>query len=643
MAHGRRGKGRQVAAGKESFLKSAPLLRQTPIFRSAFFVIANLVGYSAANAFLYYLSTGRWTDFSPHSYRAALAAPLSEMLLHPLSIFSQPWLMVVGGMLVAAVVFVPIIVAVLYRLRISALFVLVVAVIAHAPLLSGFLATGCLLAGRTGLRRRLPFAAILAGLCPAMIYLQFFSFGDEQALMPLQRVTLLLVFVSALIAAVLAGAVVLVLARLTRFRPGVIWPVLLVFLAAPVWLYYDKIGPAELDYALIAGRVGPGDAIFSPPDAGDLGRYLPRIAAQPQSRPASQPGSRPSSQPGDTLVSQRFTALRVSARMDLDHRRKALMDECSDFLQRYPDSARAPAVTWIMVTAKDVRIDKQALAAGSVKYVYVGPTAESKGAWADLAERYCLCPQAYVAHHRQGVQAIRDGRLRKGYDHLRTAQSLLMTHLAEPETEFHAGWSEVFAATESLPGREYYRKVLADNDIIIWLMEINNVRHGSAKNTEAFRNYMRLWPFIGADSKELLNLAEGFGDTELDDNFRLQAILADKAHSQDPSKTARDNKLDLALKLSQPAGEVNDAAIAANYELGRLALRLADTPDWSKMKLKTAEYYFGVVKSAQESPYLPAAKQYLDRLKAGKKTPALTPTTATAPAPASFGPLSITR
>ncbi|GAG48700.1 unnamed protein product, partial [marine sediment metagenome] len=43
---------------------SAPLLRQTSIFRSAFFVAANLAGFIAANAFLHYLATGRWFDFS---------------------------------------------------------------------------------------------------------------------------------------------------------------------------------------------------------------------------------------------------------------------------------------------------------------------------------------------------------------------------------------------------------------------------------------------------------------------------------------------------------------------------------------------------------------------------------------------------
>ena len=70
-------------------------------------------------------------DLSMGSYKAALASPLSEVLLRPLSIFDQPWMMLVAGLLITAVVFVPIMVAVLHRLSVSALFVLVVAVVAE--------------------------------------------------------------------------------------------------------------------------------------------------------------------------------------------------------------------------------------------------------------------------------------------------------------------------------------------------------------------------------------------------------------------------------------------------------------------------------------------------------------------------------
>ena len=575
------------------------------IFRAVFFITVDLAGFTAVNAFLYYLSTGRWLDLSVGSYKAAIASPISEVLLHPLSIFNQPWMMLAAGLLIAAVVFVPIMVAVLYRLSVSALFVLAVAVVGHAPLLAVFLAGGCIIAGRTGLRRDLPMVALLAGLAPIVVYFYFFAGSDEALLLPLQRLSVRLILVLALIAAVLAGAVVSVLARLMQFRPGIIWPVILVLLSVPTWVFFERVGVDELDYALIAARIGPGEAVFAPPAAEGMS-YPVRITTLPVStRSASQPASQRA-----VAASKPALALLVRARVELGRQRTTLSAECEKFIKRHPDSARSAAVMWIIATVKDIRIDKQALAAGSVRYLYAGPSAESKGAWADLAERHPRQPQAFVAHQRLGIQAIREGRsIQKAREHLRIAQTLLATYLGQQESDPPAGPAGVFTPAESLPGREYYRKILDETDNVIWLMETNKVLDGGMKNAEAFREYMRLWPFVGAKSKELQNLAKGYQDTNLADNFRLIAALA------------QENKLDRALQLSSLAGEIDDAAIAANYELGRLALRLEKTQAWSKMNLKTAEHYFKVSKSAQDNPYRTLAEQYLTWLAGRKQAP----------------------
>jgi hypothetical protein len=70
-----------------------------------------------------------------------------------------------------------------------------------------------------------------------------------------------------------------------------------------------------------------------------------------------------------------------------------------------------------------------------------------------------------------------------------------------------------------------------------------------------------------------------------------------------------------ARELAKVASEINDAAIVANYELGRLALRLGDDPAWAATELKPAAAYFNVVVSAPESPYRPSAEQHLQWLR----------------------------
>jgi len=299
---------------------AAPLLRGTSALRGVMFVAANMIAFLALNAFLHYLTTGNWVDFSMGSYRRALVRPLSETFIHPLSVFAHPWMAVVTGMLVTAIVFVPIAVAVLYRMAIATLFVLAVALIGHAPVLAAFLGIGCLLAGRTRVRRSFPFLAVLLGLAPVGAYMALFSHGPEMLLSPLQWFVLYMLLILTLVTSMLAGALVLVLARVGRFRPGVIWPVLLVLLVAPVWLFHREVGPAELDYALIVHPLARSDAIF---------RSHAAAARSPE-------------------------AALAAVEKDLLRRQRRMVERCDRFLRDYPSSERGPAVMLLRATARTV-------------------------------------------------------------------------------------------------------------------------------------------------------------------------------------------------------------------------------------------------------------------------------------------------
>ncbi len=570
---------------------SAPLLRQTSIFHSAFFVAANLAGFIAANAFVHYLATGRWFDFSLACYRKSLVTPLNEMMVRPLSIFAYPWMIAVSGLLVAAVAFVPVMVALLYRLRTSMLFVLAVLVLAHAPLMAACLAAGCILAAKTRLRSDLPFLALMLGLFPVAAYLALFSLGTGHLLKPLQRAAILLPFVFAMAAALTAGAAVLKLARLAKYRPGVIWPVLLVIVGAPIWLFYQKVGPSELDYALIAARVRPGGEYFVPESVGDYRRRLPArrpAAASRRSTPEQDGGE---ATPGELLLS------------------------AADFLKRHGGDPRGAAVMWLRAAAMEAQIRRRAAEAGTVAPASAPASAPTSApaadptlaelhramarAWEDLADEYADSPPAMVARARQGVEALRDGRVQRALVHLRRARRQLTAHLEAAGAEAGGQGGRVFSPPAPMPGDEYYRAVSADVDKLIWLMSANKVVKGSRRNRNAFREYMRSWPFTDASLADLRALATGYEGTELADNFHFLAAMAEE------------KDIDRAVALRPLAEEVKDAAIAANYQLGRLAMKLGHTPAWRVMKLKTAREYFKIVEGAVKNPYQPMAAEHL--------------------------------
>ena len=553
-----------------------PLLRQTSTLRGVFFVGANLAGFMAVSAFLYYLSSGRWLDFTVGSYRRALAVPLSDILVRPLSMFAYPWMIVVAALVLAAVVFIPVMVAVLYRQWVSVLFVLAVAVFAHSPVLAGCLAVGCVIAGQTRLRGRLPFLTLLLGLATTgvlylVLYYLFFSRGRVMELLPLQRAAFYLPVVLALVAVVLAGASVLGLARLTRYRPGVIWPALFVLLVAPLWLFYEKIGPAELDYALIAGQVEPGETVLRGPgrEAGGTGRPASPVAVP-------------------------------DARDRFRHQREAMLGRCRQFLGRRPRSRQVPAVMWIMAVLKDVRLRPAEPEGGRVELEYRGPSDRSVGLWTELVEKHPGSAQAAAGHYRLAVLALRQERIERGDKHLRAARSLLTTRLDSMGAAPPAGlWEQIFVPRQPLPGLEYYRAVLEEVRRLLWLVEANKVIGGGQKDVTAFAEYIRLRPLADADPKRLRELVVSSEKTALADNFQLQAAMAEA------------DRLDRAKALAALAEGVSDSAIVANYELGRLALAAGDEEAWAEAKLKSAEEYFKIVVNAPENPYRAPAEQHL--------------------------------
>mgnify|MGYP001488237628 CR=1 FL=1 len=62
--------------------------------------------------------------------------------------------------------------------------------------------------------------------------------------------------------------------------------------------------------------------------------------------------------------------------------------------------------------------------------------------------------------------------------------------------------------------------------------------------------------------------------------------------------------------------ERTDAAIIANFELGKLAMRTAEAPDIGRLVkgLKTPEEYFRIVIAAPENPYQQKAAELLASL-----------------------------
>jgi hypothetical protein len=584
-----------------------PLLRPGTPLRTGLFMAVNLAGFCVVNAFWQYLATGRWASFTAQAYRRAMVTPLGEMLIHPLNILSHPWMILVTGLVLGVVILVPLAVAVLYRLVLAAIFVVVVAAVGHAPVLALALAAGCVMAAKTPLRSDMPFLATMLGLVPVAVYLYFFAFAgvDAPVALPLQKWVLYAPFVVAALSAVIGSAVVLLLARLTGFRPGAVWPVLAVLLAIPMSVFYTQIGPAELEYSALVYGLAPGDAIFDP------------VALDVWKRAHRAEGLE-------------GAAMEQRVRQDMQGRCNRLLSKSQTFLDKYPNSKLAPAAQWLKAQTLSLRLDTRALGRDLVKYSAAHYLQQDSAigsqlaapAWEQLASRYPGARQAALADWHLGELNVRAGRFRKGYDMLlRSATPLrkMLPSLQSPSAEQER--TSIFYAPEPVPDRRHYIQALFEVERLIWLMEQNHImddekvlpKEAQDKvivTREALRAYLAAYP---NDREYLDRLKLTYWETWLGDNLKLESARAT------PDLNARITIL-LTLADLREGGMFTDAAIAAKYDLGLLAMRPAEISSLHKdveaqLRRNSPEEYFRAIVQSGQQPWKRLAEERLITLR----------------------------
>ena len=580
--------------GHDAPRSAAPLLRASGRVRTGIVLAVTLIGFAAVNAFWQYLVTGRWLDVSAAAYRRGLTTPLSEMFIQPLSIFNHPWMIVVSAMLLAAVMIVPILIAVLYHDLLAMLFVLVVAGIGHTTVLAVFLAGGCVLAARTRLRRDIPFLATLLGMAPLGVYFASGVAGFP-APQPLQRWILSAPVVAAVLLAIVAAAAVLSLARLMRFRPGVLWPVLAVLLAGPMAIFYTKVGADELQYAVIANPLAGADALFESMTLEDW-------------RKDNQ---------AEGL--NRYT-LKTALAEDLDLRKRRLIQQCQRFLAVHAQSDRAAAVLWIEAQAHSLLLDEAAYEAayeeseeaGLVKYSAMFPLPASRATWQRLGQEYPGSPHAALAGWRLGELALRAGQVKQADERLQAAVGRLQALLADVAARRRGRQpATVFAPAEAVPAQrdhQYYEKALLAVERLAWLMEQNDAL-GDPKNAEALAAYLNLNPRAADYAERLAELAGRYESTRMGDNLKLAVAKATPNHYQ---------RAEMLIALAE--NKTSDAAIEANFALGNLAMKTAQARVLSLIeKLREPEEYFKRVIDARENPWQRRAHDRLAWLAAQPK------------------------
>jgi hypothetical protein len=178
---------------------------------------------------------------------------LSRFIISPLSIYEYPWQILVLGLLMGILAVGPVIVSQLLSFRYSVPMILAVVFISKLPLFGVFLLVSCAAVASRPLRFRSRFIAIALCMAPQLIYWAFF--GGAQNIEPIRWGVSFAPWLCAwLVTLAIAGAAIGI-GHFTRYRPGLVWAINAVVLAAAVWTFQREISFAELDYQLyVAGN-----------------------------------------------------------------------------------------------------------------------------------------------------------------------------------------------------------------------------------------------------------------------------------------------------------------------------------------------------------------------------------------------------
>lgn len=359
--------------------------------RAAILLAVNVLLFSGVGCFAYWLRSGVVFAPATESYVDELVqsmrfgkhsvVSLASFLTSPINVQDVPMLIPIMGLLMAALLSIPILVAILYRFWSSLPFIAVVGLLGMMPWLAITLLFSCILAAARPFRTRFRFTSALLGLTPAVIYLMLAWRGSAEILAgridPVDRIKFIAPWVLAIVAATAAFAIVLTIAKMVDYRPGAIAPLLAVMFGLPIGLFEFHVGRDELSYRLLEEQ---DRASFTDADAS---LSLEQAAFRMWER---QPLPRPSwraIRESEELKWQFLVASDLGPyESELTRHQYELAGRCDRFHRDFPTSRYVLNALFLKARALDRRVDAEEFRATRwIRFYDDFPSEASRATW----------------------------------------------------------------------------------------------------------------------------------------------------------------------------------------------------------------------------------------------------------------------
>ena len=343
---------------------------------------------------------------------------LGALLLKPISVQDVPLQIVILGLLFAALISIPILVAILYRVGSALPFVAVVGFIAVLPWLAITLLVSCILASMRPFRTRFRFVSALVGLVPTVVYLILAWRGSAELIVgqvdPVDRIKFIAPWVLAVVAASVVFAIVLAIARLVNYRPGAITPLLAVMFGLPVVLFEVYVGRDELYYRLLEDF---HRAYFADVDTSLSWQEAAWRAWE--RHPMPRPRYEVIEQMEETKWLFGLSSPLAPYESELTKHQAEFAATCGAFLREFPESRYTGNVLYLKATAWDMRVDLPEFRRTKwIRFHDDFPNAAMRSAWQALLVNRDDSVLAAAAGLRLARLDAREGNVERARDRL---------------------------------------------------------------------------------------------------------------------------------------------------------------------------------------------------------------------------------
>lgn len=584
--------------------------------RAITLLLINGLLFAGLGGFTYWLRTGKyipffspdyweivWRTFDPTPHQQIT---LVDFLTYPINIQQAPAHVIVLGLLMASIVSIPILVAMLYRLPAALIFLVIVAFVGVLPWLAMTLLLSCALTALKPLRFSFRYATALIALIPAVVY--FFTATRNPTLVasqpkPMDWPMLYAPWALAILGSCVLMGLVLWLARVVNYRPGVIAPLLAVMFATPVVVFEAKVGRDELYYRVLERQCGPNSAtVFRDQDA----RAVIHEIAERVYEHAEKPGRSVAEIEEEIkhLWQYELDPMKVADRAItiFAQQQDDVVQACDKFRADFPRSRYVPNVLYIKGRAIDMRVDVEAFRRDAVVHFYDDfPSPNSAPTWALIAAGdWPPSPVTAIALYRLAQLEARAGRIDAARERLRRLEA----EFGRPVTTAPAPSAPLAKPDPTGTLGIRIREVVLAGRRFAWLLE----RYWDPPYANApLVEMLRMDPRHRLYTRNLEELLEKYPNARLRDYVELQLVL----HA---------NERSASLRIAALEAFVREHADDASGALGEAYYRLGEAYVNDRRDTDAVRAFQAVVDRCPDSPWVEDAQIRLGQLAPMKRT-----------------------